>query len=261
MITLKTEKEIEILQEGGAILARIIKDLAKLVKPGLSVDLLDVEARRLFVEADAKPAFLNYRPQGARRAYPSAVCISVNEEIVHGIPNENPRILVDGDIVTLDAGCVYKGLITDHAITVGVGSVSKEDEMLMNTTRESLMSGIKEARGGNTIGDIAAAIEAHARKQKLHVCEGLCGHGVGYSVHEDPYVLNQGRKGAGEKLKVGMVLAIEPMFAMGTSRIRLLKDGYTYSTKDGSRSAHFEHTIAITKKGPIICTQALRIVK
>jgi len=255
MITLKTEKEIEILQEGGKILARIIKNLAQLVHVGMSVEVLDTEARRLFAEADAKPAFLNYRPQGARRAYPSAVCISVNEEIVHGIPNEYPRILKEGDIVTIDAGCLYKGLITDHAITVGVGSVSKEDELLINTTRESLMSGIKLARDGNTIGDIASAIESHARKQKLYVCEGLCGHGVGYSVHEDPYVLNEGRKGTGEKLKVGMVLAIEPMFAIGTPRITLLKDGYTYSTKDGSRSAHFEHTVAITKKGPIICTK------
>ena len=255
MITTKTEKEIESLQKGGAILAKIIKELSKMVKPGLSVADLDVEARRLFKENESIPAFLNYRPQGARRAYPSAVCISVNEEIVHGIPNEDPRMLEEGDIVTLDAGCVYEKMITDHAVTVPVGKISKEDELLINATRESLMSGIKEARVGNTIGDIAAAIEAHARKHNLSVCEGLCGHGVGYSVHEDPYVLNEGRKGTGERLVEGMVIAIEPMFAIGTPRIKLLKDGYTYVTKDGSRSAHFEHTVAITKKGPIICTK------
>lgn len=255
MIKLKTKEEIEILKEGGAILSRIIRELSKMIKPGLSVDQIDIEARRMFKDADCIPAFLNYRPSGARRPYPAAICISVNEEIVHGIPNEEPRVLKEGDIVTLDAGCVYKGMVTDHAVTFAVGEISKENKKLLDATKEALMSGIKEARAGNTIGDIAAAVEARAVKNNLKVCEGLCGHGVGYSVHEDPYVLNEGRKGTGERLEVGMVIAIEPMFAVGTKRIKLERDGYTYSTHDGSFSAHFEHTVAITEDGPIICTK------
>lgn len=255
MIRLKTKEEIEALREGGAILAGIIQKLSCMIKPGVSVDAIEQEARKLFKEAHAVPAFLNYRPEGARRPYPSAICISVNEEIVHGIPNEDPRILQEGDLITLDAGCLYKKMITDHAITYPVGKISKESKKLLDATRESLMSGIKEARAGNTIGDIAAAIEAHAVKNGLSVCEGLCGHGVGYSVHEDPYVLNEGRRGTGEKLVAGMVIAIEPMFALGTHRIKLLKDGYTYVTADNSYAAHFEHTVAITEDGPIICTK------
>ena len=254
-IKLKTVEEIEILKEGGRKLADILRELKKLIVPGVSSLTLESKARELFRASDGKPAFLGYRPEGVKRPYPAALCVSVNEEIVHGIPNDSPFILEEGDIVTLDAGMLYKGMITDHAITVAVGNIDSESKRLLAVTEESLYAGIRQAKVGNTIGDIGAAIQKIGDKAKFGICEGLCGHGVGYTVHEDPYVPNTGKKGKGTILQEGLVIAIEPMFAMGTEEIIGLDDEYTYITADEKRSAHFEHTIAITKDGPIILTK------
>lgn len=255
MVSIKTEKDIELLKEGGKRLANVLQEVAKAVKHGVSTADLDKMAHDLIVKSGDRPAFLNYVPDGANRPYPCSMCISVNEEIVHGIGTEDPKIIQDGDIVTLDAGYDHGGLITDAAITVIVGEVDKEVRQLVNTTREALQSGIKEARAGNRIGDISAAIEAQADKNGFHICDGLSGHGVGYDVHEEPFVPNFGRRGEGEVLKPGMVIAIEPMFAIGTHRTKLMRDGYTYVTRDGSISAHFEHTVVITDGDPLVVTK------
>ncbi len=206
-------------------------------------------------EGGDKAAFLNYKPRGARRPYPAALNVSVNDEIVHGIPNESPKILADGDVVSLDLGLEHDGLITDSAITVACGKISEADRKMIEHCREALSLGIKAARGGGRIGDISAAIENFARSLGYGIPEGLAGHGVGYKVHEEPFVPNEGPKGKGELLRPGMVLALEPMLTLGTSRIKLDADGYTFRTADGSRAAHFEHTIAITDGEPLVLTK------
>ncbi len=255
MINIKTQEEIEILKEGGKRHAFILQEIAKKVAPGISTKELDDFASELIKEGGDKAAFLNYTPRGAKRPYPASLCVSVNNEIVHGIPNEDPLILQDGDVVTLDLGLVHKGMITDSAITVGVGNILEEDRKMIEHCKEALALGIKVARGGARVGDIGYAIESFIKPLGYGLCEGLAGHGVGYKVHEDPFVPNQGRKGTGEVLKPGMVIAIEPMITLGTSKIVLAKDGYTYKTADGSNAAHCEHTIAITEMDPIILTK------
>lgn len=255
MVTIKTKEEIEILKEGGKNLAFILEELKKFVAPGVSTIVFEEEAQKLLKELGDKASFLGYKPAGARRKYPASVCVSINEEVVHGIPNEEQKILKEGDVVTLDMGVIHKGLFVDGAITVGVGKISAEAERMLKATEESLMAGIKMAREGNTIGDIGHAIEAVSEAYKLSQADDLCGHGVGYAVHEEPYVPNFGKPGTGMKLKAGMVLAIEPMLTLGGSAVKLMPDGYTYSTKDGSLSAHFEHTVVITSGDPIIVTK------
>lgn len=255
MITLKTKEEIDKLREGGKRLAKVVAETAKLIAPGVSTAELNDFAHKMIIEMGDKPSFLNYRPYGASRPFPAAMCISINEEIVHGIPNENPKILKEGDVVTLDAGLIHDGLFTDHAITYTVGKVDKEVQKLLDVTREALMAGIKMARAGNKVGDISATVAARAQKAGFSVVKGLAGHGVGYAVHEDPYVPNEGRAGEGELLEPGMVLAIEPMFSIGGANIKLLRDGYTYVTADGSLSAQFEHTVVITEGEPEILTK------
>ena len=243
------------MKEGGKRHAFILYEIAKLVKPGVSTQALEDSARKLLKEDGDKGAFLNYTPRGAKRPYPAALCVSVNNEIVHGIPNEKPRILLDGDVVSLDLGLTHKGLITDSAITVPVGKMKKEDEMMIKHCREALALGIKAAKGGGHVGDIGHAIESFVRPLGYGLCSGLAGHGVGYKVHEDPFVPNEGRVGQGELLKPGMVIAIEPMITLGTDKIVLDSDGYTYKTADGSNAAHFEHTVAITDGDPIVLTK------
>lgn len=254
MIKLKTKEEIEIMREGGRRLAEILSILAKLVKPGVSSFFLEEEARRLIKEGGDRPAFLGYKPRGAKRPYPATLCVSVNDEIVHGIPNEAEKIFKEGDIVSLDFGITHRGFITDAAVTVAVGQVDEESQKLMDITRKALEAGIKAAVPGNTIGDIGAAISAVVATTNFSLADDLAGHGVGYVVHEDPYVPNFGVKGTGEKLVPGLVIALEPMVNIGQSHIKLSPDGYTIRTRDGSRSAHFEHSIAITEKGNIILT-------
>jgi methionyl aminopeptidase len=255
MINLKTKEQIETLKVGGQKLAKVINETAKHIKPGVSTDELNKIADKLIKESGGKPSFLNYTPIGANRPYPASICISINEEIVHGIPNEDPKILKEGDVITLDAGMIYEDLYTDHAITYTVGEVSKEIRNLLSRTKEALDAGIKQCVVGNRIGDISAAIEKVAKSSKLNIVEGLTGHGVGFGVHEDPFVPNEGNSGEGEIIEPGLVIAIEPMFALGSPKIVAMKDGYTYKTQDDSISAQFEHTVAITESGPIVLTK------
>ena len=255
MITTKSKEDIAILREGGKRHAAILKQLASMVKPGLHVQALEDRARELIAEGGDTAAFLDYTPYGAKRPYPAALCVSVNDEVVHGIPNEGDKVLNEGDIVSLDLGLINKGLITDAAVTVPVGKVSAEMKELLETTQAALMAGIKAAKGGKKVGDVSVAIERLGRAKKYGIVEELSGHGVGYDVHEDPYVPNYGKAGQGPTLTPGMVLAIEPMFNLGTKNVKLDRDGYTYRTADGSPSAHFEHTVVITKGGAEILTQ------
>ncbi len=255
MIRIKTKEDIKKLREGGKRHAEIMNSLIAMVRPGLNTSELDEAARRLIEEKGDKASILNFKPFGAIRPYPAAICISINDEVVHGIPNENPRVLQEGDIVSLDFALTHKDLITDMAVTVPVGKISQEKQDLLEGTKAALMAGIKAAKGGKKVGDISSAIELAGISKGYGVVEDLAGHGVGYDVHEEPYVPNYGEKGKGEALKPGMVIAIEPMFNMGTHHVVLDKeDGYTYRTKDGKPSAHFEHTVLITKGDAVILT-------
>ncbi len=255
MITIKSEKDIEILKEGGKRHAAILSELQTMAKVGVSTFELNSYAHTRIKEMGDVPAFLHYKPVGAKRPYPAALCVSVNDQIVHGIPNEEPQILKDGDVVSLDLGLTHKGLITDAAISIGIGKNTDEEKKLIKSTEEALLAGIKEAKGGGTVGDIGFAIMNVAKKYGFALAEGLSGHGVGYEVHEDPYVPNTGRKGEGEKLVPGMVIAIEPMLVLGSGEIMLSKDGYTFKTSDGKKSAHFEHTVLITEGKPVVLTK------
>lgn len=254
MIKIKNSEQIEILREGGKRLATILSKVALRAVPGITTKELDVYAESLIREGGDEPAFLNYKPEGVRIPYPASLCVSINNEVVHGIPSKD-RVLKDGDIVSLDLGLKHKGLFTDHAITVAVGRVSKNAEKLLRVTEESLYTGIEEAREGNRVGDIGYAIESKIKPSKFGIIEILSGHGVGIDIHEDPYIPNFGKKGTGEKLVPGMVIAIEPMVNIGDKNVVLDKDGYTFRTKDGTLSAHFEHTVLITKDGPEILTK------
>lgn len=254
MVRLKTEEEIEILREGGKRHREILSLLGKLVKPGVATMILEEEALRLIREGGDKPAHLGYKPRGNRRPFPAALCLSINDEIVHGIPNENVRVIKDGDIVSIDLSLEHKGLITDSAITVPCGVTDDETERLLKVTEKALYAGIEVARPGNTVGDIGEVISDTVEPTGFSLAEDLAGHGVGYEIHEEPFIPNVGISGEGEKLLPGMVIAIEPMVNVGKPGIKLAKDGYTITTRDGSRSAHFEHTVAITEKGNIILT-------
>jgi len=256
MITKKKPKEIEILREGGRRLAGVLAELSAMVAPGVSTLALNDKAAEILKELGDRSAFLNYQPYGAKRPYPATLCVSINDAVVHGIPNENPVHLKDGDIVSLDMGLVHRGMFLDSAVTVPVGTVDAASQKLLNITREALMVGIKACKPGATTGDVGYAIQKFVEPYGYGIIEELAGHGVGYKVHEDPYMPNYGTPGAGETLEPGMVLAIEPMLNIGSRHIKLDKDGYTYRTKDGSRSAHFEHTIVITEKGSEILTRA-----
>ena len=255
MIRIKTKEEIAILREGGARLAFILNELGRAVKPGMSTAEIDEMGQKMIEEQGDKAAFLNYMPNTAKRPYPASICVSVNDEVVHGIPNEDPKILKEGDIVSIDAGLVHKGLITDSAITVAVGKIDAESQKLLDITKKALNAGTAAAKPGKTTGDIGFAIQSVIEPHGYGIVEELCGHGVGYEVHEDPFVPNFGIRGRGAKLKEGMVIAIEPMVNEGTKHIKLDRDGYTYRTKDGKRSAHFEHTIVITDNGAEVLTR------
>lgn len=254
-VRIKSKEDIDILREGGKRHALILKALVRAAKPGVSTRDLDDLAARMIAEGGDSAPFLGYKPYGAKRAYPASLCVSVNDAIVHGIPNEEPYILKKGDIVSLDLGLMHRGLITDAAVTIPVGTVDAEAKNLLKTTKTALERGIKAAKPGNTTGHIGAAVEAYIRPFGYGIVEELAGHGVGYSVHEDPYIPNYGTAGEGEPLVPGMVIAIEPIVNEGGAGIRLGKDGYTYYTRDGKRSAHFEHTVVITERGCEILTK------
>ncbi|MFA6251174.1 MAG: type I methionyl aminopeptidase [Candidatus Paceibacterota bacterium] len=252
-VIIKTLEEIEIIREGGKRLAFVLAETVKQVKPGISTYELDQFAYKLIKDGGDVPAFLDYKPEGAVSGYPATLCTSVNNEIVHCVPGKN-KILKEGDIVSLDLGINHKGLFTDHAVTVPVGKISKKDQALIDDTKKALEIGIWAARGGATVGDIGHAIESFVHG-RYGIVRELAGHGVGKAVHEDPYIPNYGKAGKGQKLIPGMVVAIEPMLNIGKDNIVNGSDGYTIKTADGSRSAHFEHTILITEGEAEILTQ------
>jgi methionyl aminopeptidase len=258
MIIIKTPEEIEILRESGKRLAIVLYKVRDIVKPGISTKALDIYAEKLIREMGDYPAFLNYRPDGAKFPFPASLCVSVNEEVVHGIPRED-KILQEGDIVSLDLGVQHRGLFTDMAITVPVGEIDNESKKLLEITEQALQVGIQAAKFGNTIGDIGFAIQNFANNNKYGIKYGiveiLAGHGVGKKIHEDPFIPNFGKAGTGPKLVPGMVLALEPMLNMGTKNVILSKDGYTFYTNDKKRSAHFEHTILITQENAEVLTK------
>lgn len=253
-IIIKTKEEIEILREGGKRLATVLNKVKDMVAPGVSTKDLDDYAFKLIKELGDKPAFLNYKPYGAPKPYPASLCTSVNHEVVHGIPKKNV-ILKEGDIISIDLGLNHKGMFTDMAMTVPVGEVSEASKKLMDITKKALEVGIEEARAGNTVGDIGFAIENFVKHYRYGIVDVLSGHGVGKAIHEDPYIPNFGKKGTGPKLVEGMVIAIEPMLNNGTKNVILEDDGYTFTTADGKKSAHFEHTVYISPDGPEILTQ------
>lgn len=246
MIRTYNENEIAIIHEGGKILARIMKELEREVRPGIKTKYLNKVAEDLVFSFRAQPSFKGFN------GYPSVICTSINEEIVHVVPGD--RELKEGDIVSLDLGIRYKGYCTDMAVTVPVGNITKEKEKLIKVTQEALYKGIEQAKPGNYLGDIGWAIQQYAESQGFNVVRELVGHGVGKEVHEDPQIPNYGEQGTGLKLVKGMVLAIEPMVCIGNWQIEKCEDGFGYRTKDRSLSAHFEHTIAVTQKGPKILT-------
>ncbi len=252
MAKFKTKEEIELLRESGKRLAAVLQAVKAEIKPGVTTAYLDQVAERLIREGGDTPPFKNYTPHGARKPFPAALCVSVNDEIVHGIPGD--RVLNEGDIVSIDLGLTHKGMITDAALTVPVGKIPPPLAKLLEETERGLYEGIRVAKVGARIGDIGAAIEKVAHTHGYGIVRELGGHGVGHAVHEDPYVPNYGSKGTGPLLKSGMVLALEPMFMLGAEDISILPDGYTIITEDGSLSAHFEHTIVITESGPEIVT-------
>ena len=255
MIRLKTKEDIRALKEAGKVHGEILNKLDRFCAPGISTLDIDNEASRLISEAGMKPAFLGYKPKGVTRPYPASICVSVNEEIVHGVPNEDPRIIKEGDLVSIDLGLLHEGMVTDAAITACVGNCSKEKLRLSRDTRESLEEGIAAMEHGGNIGDIGAAISRYAQRTPFSVVKYLCGHGVGYSVHEDPFVPNVNRKGTGPVLEEGLVIAIEPMLTTGSGEITLTDNGFTYVTKEGTPSAHWEHTVAVTEKGIEVITR------
>lgn len=251
MIILKTPREVELMRESGKRLARVLETLKNEVKPGIKTKDINRLAEELIRKEGGIPAFLNYRPGGASKPFPASVCVSINETVVHGLPSEYE--IREGDLVKVDIGLIYKDFYSDMAITLPVGKVSPEDEKLIVATREALEAAVAAAQAGNTFGDIGAAVEERITEDGFSVVRDLVGHGIGKSLHEDPYVFNFGKPGKGPELKEGMVLAIEPMVAAKSGKVRQLDDD-SFVTADGSRAAHFEHTVAITKNGPRILT-------
>ncbi len=250
-----TPEEREGIIEAGRRLGVVLSEVAKIVAPGVSTADLDILAEKLIREGGDVPAFLDYTPERGVRPYPATLCVSINDEVVHGIPNEAPRILAEGDIVALDLGLIHKGFVTDSAVTVPVGEVSDEAKRLMQVTRQSLEDAIAAARLGNRIGDISHATEAAFKGTGFSVVKVLGGHGVGSAVHEEPWISNVGTPGTGPEIVEGMVLALEPIANAGKASVILAPDGYTYRSKDGSISAHFEHTILVEKGKTLVITR------
>jgi methionyl aminopeptidase len=247
MINTYTTKEIRVMQQGGRILARIMRELKKEVKPGITTQYLDKVAEDLVFKYNVEPSFKGFNK------YPASLCTSINQEIVHAVPSD--RLLKNGDILSLDLGIRFKGYCTDVAITIPIGKVDKKTKKLINVTKKALEIGIKQCKPGNHLEDISWAIQNYVEKQAFNVIRELVGHGVGKKVHEDPQIPNFGEPGKGIELKERMVLALEPMVTMGSWRVEKCKDGFGYKTKDNGLSAHFEHTVAITEKGPEVLTR------
>ena len=246
MISIKSDYEISLMRKAGNIVYRTHKYLEPYVKPGITTKELDKLAYDFIISQDATPSFLNYE------GFPASICTSINEEVVHGIPSN--RKLKNGDIIGIDIGANYKGYHGDSAWSYKVGSVSKEKEYLLEHTEKALFEGLKQIKPGNHIGDISNAIETYANEHKLGVVRELVGHGVGNHLHEEPDVPNYGKKGTGPVLKEGMTIAVEPMLNLGTHKIYILDDDWTIITRDGKPSAHFEHSVVVTKDGYRILT-------
>ena len=245
-IIIKSDDEIAIMRCAGSIVARTLQRLVEELRPGLVVKELDKIVRREFEKHKVVPTFLNYH------GYPATVCVSVNEEIVHGIPGN--RVIQEGDVVSLDLGCTHRGFVADSALTVIVGEGTAETRKLVDVTKGALDAGIKHARAGNRLGEVSHAIETYVKPHGFGVIREYVGHGVGRQMHEEPQVPNYGPADRGPVLKKGMVLALEPMVTLGDWHTKQLDDNWTVTTIDGSRAAHFEHTIAITEDEPVVLT-------
>ncbi len=248
MIYIKTPEEIEKLRKGGVILARILNLVIKKVAPGISTAELNHYAEKLINEQGAEPSFKNYQ------GFPAVLCASINDQVVHAIPRTDSR-LSEGDIISLDLGIWFDGLCTDMSRTVPVGRISSAARKLIEVTNKSLQKGIAQVRPGNRVGDISSAVQKYVEPLGYQVVKTLFGHGVGRSVHEDPRIPNYGKPGTGDKLKAGMVLAIEPMVTIGSSRVVTGEDGWSIATEDGSLSAHFEDTVVVTGDGNEVITK------
>ena len=247
MIVLKTTRELSLMKEACVISAGALKAAGAAVEPGVSTEEINRIAHNFITKNGAIPTFKGYN------GYPAATCISINDEVIHGIPSKK-RIIKAGDIVSIDVGATLNGYVGDNAATFAAGDISPEAQRLCDTTRESLYEGIKAAVAGGRIGDIGSTIQRYCEERGFSVVREFTGHGVGKQMHEDPSVPNFGTPGRGVRLLPGMTIAIEPMINMGGAGIRQLPDGWTIKTKDGSLSAHFEHTVAITADGPVILT-------
>ncbi len=248
MVTIKTPEEIKIMAEGGRLLAEIMKKIKTEVKPGVTTKDLDRLAEKLIYSVGAKPSFKGYEN------FPAVLCTSINDELVHGVPSDR-KIIKEGDIISLDLGLIWKGFHLDMAITVPVGKVAPEARRLIWVTKKALKRGLKKVRPGNTVGDIGNTIQRYVESQGYNVARDLCGHGIGRQLHEPPPIFNYGKRGKGEKLREGMVICIEPMVMLGDWKLVICDDGFGYKTADGSLSAHFEHTIAVTKDGFKVLTE------
>ena len=248
MVILKSPREIEKIRQSNLMVAEILEILRQEAKPGTDTLTLDKLSEKLALARNAKPGFKGYR------GYPYSLCASVNHQVVHGFPSR--RLLKEGDILSMDFGILYNDYYGDAAITVPVGKVSDAALRLMKTTKEALFLGIEQAVPGNRLSDISHAIQSHAESGGYSVVRKFVGHGIGKALHEDPQIPNYGKPGMGIRLKPGMVLAIEPMVNAGSHEVMTLEDGWTAVTKDGSLSAHFEHTIAVTENGPVILSAA-----
>lgn len=277
MITIKTPEEIEIMREGGRILALIMRELEKNVKAGIKTKELEILAEKLILKSGGKCSFKGYHDkEDTSLPYPACLCTSVNEVIVHEVPSE--KVLREGDIISLDLGIFFpiekflrkkikdldlerkfpnlkKGFHLDMAVTLGVGKISFEAQRLIRATKKALKLGIKKAIAGNTFGDVGNTIQRYVESQGFNVVRELCGHGIGGKLHEEPKILNYGKRKSGEKIKEGMVFCLEPMVTMGSWKIKRTNSGFGYQTQDNSLACHFEHTIAVTKKGSQILTE------
>ncbi len=245
-VSIKTPEELQILREGGKVLAAIINELRKIIRPGIKTKEIDQQAENLINRYHVLPAFKGYR------GFPNCACISVNEEVVHGIPSE--RLLNNGDIVSVDIGIIYKDYYVDTAVTIAIGRIKPELQKLLNVTREALFKGIQQVRVGNHLSDISHAVQKYVESNGFAIVRDFVGHGIGKNLHEDPEIPNFGEPHQGPLLREGMVLAIEPMVNLGTWRTKVGGDGWTVRTQDGKFSAHFEHTVAVAQKGPEILT-------
>jgi len=252
MIALKTPQEIEIMRTANVIVAEVLAELRRQVRPGVTTAELDRIAEEMTRARGATAAFKGYTVAGP--PFPSSVCISINDEVVHGIPSAR-RVLQPGDIVGLDFGVQYKSFFGDSAVTIAVGGTDAESERLMRATREALWAGIEQVHVGRRLGEVSAAIQERAERDGFSVVREFVGHGIGRRLHEEPQVPNFGKRDRGIRLQEGMVLAIEPMVNAGTPEVRVIEDGWTAVTSDGRRSAHFEHSVAVTATGPYVLSQ------